>query len=456
LTVTGVQHMDANFLSQLPPEYQAEVQKLMRQQQMAQAMQQSSLQRLNRPTQFSGQYAVKNSPIAAIADALGMYLGGKQVEAADTGIADVAKRYETSTSEEIGRLNQAQDPSVVKSFRGSMNPRVRAVAEAMIKQQMDVAGKGADVLKDSNPAAALEALRSGSLPSQYTPPNLKQPEVRWIDDPNTPGKKIAQTLNYDKFGLGKATLGTQGSTVSVDARQAGREQEMAFDATKTGLKSRQEKAEVAKQTLFSTRGALEAINDGAKSGGLEGWKLAGKKWLQGIGVPTENITSTEELAMAMGNQVLAKARALAPVTGEDVKRLEAILGSINTDPQALQKMLAITESIAMRELQDYNKYLAAKEGAMTDPTARAALAGEGIGYEPLPPGGNTQQGLRSIQELQKRGGDVSQFAVGGQPIPADARFDIRGPAAPMPGAPPKLDEKKVYTIDELRKMGYKL
>lgn len=423
--------METNFLQTLPPEMQAEVQKLLRHRKMAEAMQMQSMQGAG-PTQVVGGYAVKNSPLQAISQVLTGYMGGKGLEESDKGLADAMGRYQKSTSDEIGALMGSDNPSM---YQGSANPRVAAMAAEMMKQREARATKGAEIIGKDDPTGALNVLQSGKLPQQYAPPKLGDPTFG-----TDPGGNSYALVPEKGGGRKFAYAPKHGATATAEVRMAGKEGEMALDTVKADLKTRQERAEVAKQTLFSTRGALEAINDGAQSGGLEGFKLSVKKVLQGLNVPTENLTTTESLAMALGNQVLAKARSLAPVTGEDVKRLEAILGSVNTDPQALQKMLSITNGIAMKELQDYNRWVDKQSGSLTNPLAKDLLSGAGVGYEMMPPPGNTLQALQAIAELQKRGGDVTNFAVGGEQISPSATFKLGSPKAKAGEAPISLDE----------------
>jgi hypothetical protein len=215
----------------------------------------------------------------------------------------------------------------------------------------------------------------------------------------------------------------------VDANKA------ALEEVRPTMKSWQEKAAAAKEAIQANGLALEALSRGAKSGGLEGFKQAVRGVAQGFGIDTEKYTETTELQMALGNAVLANARKLAPVTAEDVKRLEQILGSINTDPAALQKMLTEYNGMAAKTLQDANRYFDTTSGLMPTDFSRGVVQAGGIGHEMIPPPGNTLEALRSLQTLKRQGGDVSQFAVGGEQIPANAQFDIRGPRSAPSGGP---------------------
>lgn len=450
---------DPNILGQLPPEFQAELQKLMRRQQMAQMMQTQAMQGMQQPTQFTGgQYShpVKTNPLTLALQAFTAYKGGKQIEEADKGIADVGQRYQQATQQELQTLLDSDNP---RMYMGSANPRVSQMAAALEKQRGDRATKGAEIVGKDDSAAALNILRSGNLPGEYSNPKLGDPTFG--TDPS--GNPYA--LVPEKGGGRKFTYAPKETKVSVDARQAGQEQATALGMLKGGTEEWQKKADAAKEVLQSNSVALDALARGAKAGGFEGFKQTLRSLGQAFGVETEKFTETSELQMALGNAILANARKLAPVTGEDIKRLEAILGSVNTDPTALEKMLTEYNGMATKTLQDANRYFSHNEQTMTDPLAKQVISGAGIGREMIPPPGDTSQMLRALQTLKRQGGDVTQFAVGGEQIPANAQFDIRGPKPPvLPGAAPAAPgvkprkpieqmslQEKLAELEELRK-----
>jgi hypothetical protein len=283
------------------------------------------------------------------------------------------------------------------------------------------------------------------MPGQFPGMELKQPLIEWVDDPNAPGKRIPKTTNYDIRGQGKATLGKVGGDTNLDLKVDAKQQEnadkAAFGLVEPGIKRWQEKATAAKEVIQANGLALDAIGRGAKSGGLEGVKQALRGIAQGFNINTDKYTETTELQMAVGNAILANARKLAPVTGEDIKRLEAILGSVNTDPTALEKMLTEYNGMASKTLQDANRYFGATADNMPTPVSQGQVRNEGIGHEMIPPPGNTSQQMRAIQTLQRQGGDPTGFAIGGNPIEPGAQFNIRGPQAPTGSqAPMSLDE----------------
>jgi len=157
---------DLNMFASLPPEYQAEVQKILRQRRMAEAMQMQALQPAG-PTQTIGGYAVKQNPLASALQAFTGIMAGKRLEEGDKSLGDIMTRANTATTEEINKLLAAPDP---RTGLSSANPRVAALAQALMKQRAEQGAKVAEVTKDSDPATAVAAAM-GNLPQPgYAPP----------------------------------------------------------------------------------------------------------------------------------------------------------------------------------------------------------------------------------------------------------------------------------------------
>jgi hypothetical protein len=276
--------------------------------------------------------------------------------------------------------------------------------------------------------AALETISTGEIDPGISTVPPKAPVFGSAPD-GTP-----VVTNYDKYGIPKASLGSKG----VNINMPGKEADMALDVLKGGLTKWQEKADIAKDTLSANIVALNAINEGARIGGGEGIKQAVRKGLQAFGINAPDTAQTEELQMALGNAVLQYARKLAPVTKEDVERLQSWLGSISTDPTALEKMLTLSNAVAMRTLHDYNQYVGEQKGNLKSDYARSLFSGADIGYG-LPPQvpGDTRQALMTIQAMRQRGmpADLPQFQIGGETLPNNATFRLGNPPQ-MPLAQP--------------------
>jgi hypothetical protein len=418
-----------NFLQSLPPEFQAEMQKILRQRQMAQAMQQQSLASMNAPTQFSGgrfSHAVKTNPLATAMQMFTSTMAGKGMEEGDKAQADMVGRYQTQTREGMQKLlAPGVDPT---SGLADSNPRIAALAKALLDRKQKQGETVSGVLKDVDPKAAIGAAM-GNLPGpDYNTP--VQPGPTFGDYKDHP-----YAITTGAHGRKEIKFAPKGSNISVDARQAKDVDKAAMEEVRPTMKSWQEKATAAKEVIQANGLALDALSRGAKAGGLEGLKQSLRGIAQGFGVNTDKFTETTELQMAVGNAILANARKLAPVTAEDIRRLETILGSVSTDSTALEKMLTEYNGMAAKTLQDANRYFDQTEEIMPTDLSKGLVRAGSIGHEMIPPPGNTNQALRAIQTLQRQGGDPTQFAVGGNPIEPGAQFNIRGtpPQTPTPG-----------------------
>lgn len=441
--------MPGEINTNFPPDVALSLEEAARRKAMAQALLQQSL--ATRPTEMVSGHAVKQGFGEGLARALTAFLAQKNMGAASADAARTLGEYQQGGRDEVARLMQQPN-------------RQQAIAEALIsrfpqaqqwgagerKVREDRLTRGADVLGKEDPKAAIAALTAGQLPGQYEPPTVPEP---------TFGAYQGNTYALTKNRKGEPTIkfAPKETRFSVENKVPGMELQTVLGDRSKDLEGWKTRARSARELLDANTSAIEAIQQGAQSGGLEGVKQSLRKVLQGFGVTLPETAPTEQLQMALGQQILAHARKLAPVTAEDVRRLETILGSINTDPQALQKALSLTSAIALRDIQDFQRYLGDSEANASHPLIRNLYPGQGIGLE-LPgqlPGG-TQGGMAILQELQKRGGDVSQFQVGGEQIPANARFDLRGgqpfTPAPAPAAPPgTLTPEQEQRRQELRK-----
>lgn len=434
--------MDQNDIPQMPPEYQAQLQQIMRQRQMAQMLMQQNMAPQN--TEVISGHAVRQSPMSQIARALAGLTNAYGVSKSDENAANVARGMSQAQAEEGKRLfgvfqqNPAQG---VAEAASSKFPQYQKLAQEWQKSlDARLKGAGEAMATGGDIKGAVGTFGSGQIPTDYQGKTYPEPVVSQVDGPNG---KIPMVTTTDKFGVKDAKLGSPG--VNVTTKIGTREGEMALDALKEDKKARQERAQIAKESLQSNQTALQAIAEGAQSGGGEALKQSIRKAAQAFGVNAPETASTEQLQMGLGDAILKKARALAPVTGEDVVRLEKILGSVNTDPTALSKMMAIYNGLAVKELQTYNNWVNTQAQNLETPYARDLFKGAGIGYEVQAPPGNQTQQLQAIGELGRRGGDITQFGINGQPFEEGAQFDIRGPA---PNVKPGSAQQPL-TIDQL-------
>lgn len=124
-----------------------------------------------------------------------------------------------------------------------------------------------------------------------------------------------------------------------------------FDA---GMK----KAQAGVDTVNSIASMRDAMAGGMYAGSGASAKAAVVDLItNGFGLPLDKtkLTNTRDFTSAAGQQLLAHAKALgANPSNADAARIEKIVGSIDTDPQALQNIMEWTEQQARRSIQLHN------------------------------------------------------------------------------------------------------
>lgn len=412
--------------SSLDPAAQAELSKLLRNRRLAEAFQQRALGPSG-PTEVIGGVAVKQSPLGALARLLAGGMAGSAATQADTGIQGIGRQAAEAQSAETKSLMGMTPIARISAAMASRNPQIRKMAETWQKMQGDAAiaaGKVAGDMGDTS--GAMNIFASGQIPGDYqAPPPTPvefgmQGENPYAIETNRKGEKSV------KFGPLRQT---------TEIKIPGKEADTSLEFFKDQIKGRQEEAKFALSTLSANRSALEALNQGAQAGGGEGFKQSVRKVAQAFGVQDAATAPTDKLVMALGNNILANARKLAPVTAEDIVRLEKILGSVNTDPTALIEALSVYNALAYKSLQDFQGFLKEGTSGLKTPYAADLFKTAGIGLEiPTEVPGTAAQQLRMLEELKKRGGDISAFAgPGGEPLSPDTQFDISGQGLLPPG-----------------------
>jgi hypothetical protein len=444
--------MQQSDLANLPPDVQAQIAQLLRQRGAAGQMVSNSMAPVQNEV-ISGR-VIPMGGGQILAKALSAYFGNRGLEKADEGIAGIRQKDLERYSGEASALTGDQSREAIVRALASKDPRIAALAASLQKRNDERLDKWAGHAGKVDAPMAANSFRDGVMPDVG---GFKEPQITPVE---FAGRTVPAVTNFREGGRPDMTVPALNST-NITTQLPTKEADMSLDTLKADLKERKDRAQIAKETLSSNRVAIEAINEGAKSGGLQTWAQTARKIAQGLGIEFDENTPTTVLNMAMGNAVLAKARALAPVTGEDVKRLQEILGSIETDPSALARWLSVYEGMALKELQDYNQYVDYQTKNLKSDYAKDMFSGAKLGYEIPAPAGTPSQGARAIQELAKRGGDQTNFTIAGEQVPPDAQFDIRGTTSTgkpaQPSAPLRIDqltpEQKKALAAELKRLG---
>lgn len=431
-------------LSNLPPEFLAEIQRYQRQQQMAQALQMQGMQGGNRPTEMVSGHAIKQSPLAALLPALQMYIGGKKGAEAGAGLADVQQRAATASQTESGdlaKLFQSDPKAAIVQALAAKFPQNRKLGEDWGKQYGDRVNQWGNAVKDTDPAAAGGAIASQTIPGQWNAPSVPSPEFKTDPAGNpyavTTNRKGEQNVDYAPKG------------VNVSTNLASKEGEILLTRESGDLDARQAKAQAAMQELANAQRLVQVMQDGAAVGGGAGVKQTIRKVFQAFNVDTPETGPTDSAKQLLGERVLDRAKSLgANPSNADREAIKEIVGNIDTDPTAISRLISYTTGNAIKTIQDFQSFLTTKQaGSKTGLDYSSA----GIGVK-LPEAlfGPQQLQLNTIQALQQAGGDISQFKdPSGQPFQSGSQFNLSQPTIQQK---PALPNSAPISLDDYLKM----
>lgn len=190
-----------------------------------------------------------------------------------------------------------------------------------------------------------------------------------IFDPN---KKLFPNAEHDKNGFAILGRGEQQSLVTLDKNAFAQNQAADFFKTELPL------AKGAVKTINSVNNMRDQLESGIFSGGGASARVTAINALKGWGVPvpddwSKKLANSQAFGIFAGQQLLAHAKDLGyNPTDADARRIEAIVGTIDTDPNALVKAMDYMEKIARRDLENFHaisKQIAGKDiGQLYDPT----------------------------------------------------------------------------------------
>jgi len=417
----------------IPPEYQSEIAKINRQRSMAQALLQNSFS--PKETEVVSGRAVPQGGLQAIAKLLTGGISNYNLGALDDEASGLQGKISQYRAGQLRNVLANPESGLVNP-----DPQAQALAAAIIGRRDKRMEGFAGAIKERDPQAAARVFQAGELPTEdYQVPAIPPPTFG-VDEG---GNRYSLTPNVK----GDSDLAYAPKPLTITNNQPA-QRSTAYDTIKPEVDKRQEAATFAKETLQANRTAIEALNEGAKTGAGGEFFQAVRKIGAALNFDIEGKVPTEKLSMALGNHILANARKFAPVTNEDIKRLEKILGSLNTEPQNLMQMFEVMNAASIKTLQDYNAYIDTTASGFQD-EYKGILQARKQGFDVMAPGGNPTQQMRTMQEFVRQGGDPTQFlapaeidpktgqALPRQPFPAGAKFDIRGTGLPKPAVPSK-------------------
>lgn len=433
--------MDMN----LPIEYQQQIEQALRKKKLAEMLQERSMN--YQGPQPMGPVAVKQSMFSTLANALGGVGGAYMAGKAGDDVNKVRGQYAQDEAADVASLTGMPELDAIKAGTNSKFSRSREIAKTMQTQAEKRRELKAGVYKDGGQTT--QALQTLDGTPVSAPEPLKQPEVKWITDPN--GKIIPQVTNYDVRGQGKVNLGSQGSNTSITNTMPGKEGEISLERESADLKDMQAKARAAQSTLANAERLTKVLEEGASVGGQAGTKQAARKLFQAFGIQTDESGPTDSARSLLGKGLLENAKQLGiNPTDTDAKRIEQIVGTIDTDPASLPQLIAWMSGGAHKTLQDFGEFVNVKrkgQGAQKYPGLYDTLD---IGIkQPESLFGPTELQVRILEALKQSGGDISKFQDKTGPVAANSTFTLGKPGAIAPKDP--VVDNSPLSPDELKR-----
>jgi hypothetical protein len=357
----------------LPPELEAQLAEILRRRQMSQMFMQQGLQGANQPTQYTpGPYgqAVKGG-IAPLAQALQVYMGRKGLAEADQKVGQIGVQAEQDRQRQMRELMGMSDPQAAQQYgMSSSNPMVRAFTEQIMKRRHESAQNAGKVLGDyGDPSAAMDALRTDTVPSGYQPKPLPALRLGQIPGPNGP-------LNYGvtQNRKGEQSIhGLGGQTINVDSK-------VDLKGKSVALEHQPKVLETARQTALDAlegRRQAEQIMTLAKDPSvISGFGANPQLGLAALAAkmgwaPNEAPAKTQALMSGIAAQTLEASKELKGAISEKEKPFleEAKAGRIAYTPEALQHLagisMALNHNRYLNAVQQYNSALTVEGGEET-------------------------------------------------------------------------------------------
>jgi hypothetical protein len=322
-----------------------------------------------------GRMAAKANPMEAVVKALGMYMGGKNLGALDQEQAGLSGQIE---SQQAAARAAAQKQELIKALVTATGPRATpdSVRNTLVNQ---------------DPAAM-----------QFHTPSIVPHQINGASGVLETNPQGDQSFKYEP----KAQSVTVHTGAKVDdAIDIGQVQ--AFQ------KRLVEDLPSTRNVIRNSIASVDLLDQGAKAGGGQSVFQAIRKFGQGFGVDVPETGLTDQLRTALGENILAEARKLAPVTGNDVILLQKLIGSIDTDPQSLREIASIMLAKSLMTQDLHNQEVErARSVTSASPKKYDALKFE-RGDMPVR---NQALVARAYQIMQEAGHDMSKYTFDGKPV----------------------------------------
>ena len=418
----------------LPPEYQDQLDAFMRKQKLAQILQ-ARAQNMQAPAQ--GPVASRISPFSALAGLGSGVLGGYMGNQADEGIRGVQKQYTADEASDVSKMLASPEDQRINMGLNSKFQRSRDLAKIFQTQDEKRRELGSKVYSEAGDTPnALAALR-GTPVGPSTPP--KKADVTWVAGPD--GKILPKTTNYDKHGIEHVTLGASGTNVSTEVKLPSDEVKDANKREQEDLAAMQAKARTGQASLATATRLNKVLEENADAGGGASLRQTARKFLSNFGVDLPETGPTDTAKQLFGRGLLENAKSLGiNPTDADAKRIEDIVGTIDTDPASMPRLIALMAANGHKAMQDFNQFVKIKRGGQAAKLYPGLYETADVGIrQPEKLFGSQDLQMRTMEALQQAGGDVSQFQANEidpktgkaamTPFPSDATFTLSPPKA---------------------------
>lgn len=462
MTTAGLPGGD--FTGVLPQQYQDQLDQAKMRQALAQAMIGQGLK--GPQIQQTGRVAAKISPFAALASVGETGLGALSNQQAVSQQSNVRNQFANDSREDVAKM-LAMAPEAQSNYgMTSQFPLTQSVAKTITDRQQKQRDAITTGLFANDQAGLALKVANGSQPVSTLTPDMFTPAVApTVQQVPTGNKNPDGTPEMENMVVNTGVHGQKSGRISAGTKVTNilptKEGEMAIGEIGKTLDAKRTQASAANDVLAANSNAIDALESGAHTGGLQDLKQKLAGYAQAFGVNVDSYAPTQQLEMAQGQGILANMAKLRPASDSDYVALKNMVGNIGTDPTALTKAIAYSQAMALRDLQNYNGYVGENQKNL-DPKVQSLFSGAGSGYKvPADVIGPDGMKLQTMKFLKGMNGDITQFRdKSGQPYTADASFGPLDPTIGFKGINPTgqpggsqstpLDNPVSRTIDAVK------
>lgn len=265
------------------------------------------------------------------------------------------------------------NPRAFRDYLDSPYAEVRARAEAEQKAYDARYMKAAEKASVGSQARANGDLGGLVAPKKYTQINgaiFEEGE----DAPPTVYQGVTQERNF-KGEMSNVFPGGKRDNVDKSTRIINQGPDKKFGETMmAGMPDKEKAAQAANSAIRGTETALQALQNGARTGFGEQWLQNARTLASGLtGIQFDATTPTGVLAKALAKNVIDELGGLgAQVSDTDRGFMEQAVGGLKEDPKALERILAIRLGALQRAVGEYGEKLETAADTLGPENSQAA------------------------------------------------------------------------------------